>query len=146
MDVRSIFSDQKQIIAAVVAGIFAITAAYIRRDKRADQSKAKIPVLRLLGFPLFYLIVGAGLLAVEFFYVNVNADGDLGLDNPGAILCLAGCVFVVAAVVWLPLNVVRLLAWPRPQEMTGGSLPIQTAAVDSVSLMPTPAKKAKRGK
>lgn len=132
MDFRTIFSDYKQIIAAVVAGIFAIAAAYIRRDKRFEKTSAKKPILSLLLLPLVYLVVGAGLLAVESFSLNLKPKGDLSLDNPGAILCLAGCIFLVAGVAWLPLNLIRLLLWPKPKEQPVLSSPVQ--ADDSLPL------------
>jgi hypothetical protein len=116
MNWQTIFSEQKQIIAAVVAGLFAILAAYIRRDHKEEKAHVKVPVMGLLLWPLFYLLVGGSLLFVEFYYLNVIPGGDLSLHNPGAILCLAGCVFVVAGVVWLPINLLRLMFWPRPKE------------------------------
>jgi len=114
MDWRTLLSDQKQIIAAVIAGLLAIVAAYIRRDHRGETHTSGTPVLGLLLFPLFYLLLGASLLYFEFYYWNVKPGGDLSLSNPGAILCLAGCVFVVAGVVWFPINLIRLVLWPRP--------------------------------
>jgi NhaP-type Na+/H+ or K+/H+ antiporter len=144
MDLLKIASEQKQIIAAVVAGIFAISAAYIRRDKRPEQTRTKKPVLSLLAFPVFYLILGIALLAVEFFSVNVNPDGELNLDNPGSILCLAGCVFVVAGVVWLPINLSRLVLWPTPKEPTTSSIVVAPAS--AVIVPPASSKKASPGK
>jgi NhaP-type Na+/H+ or K+/H+ antiporter len=143
MDFRTIFTEQKQIIAAVVAGIFALTAAYIRRDKRPEQTRTTKPVLSLLGFPLLYLLVGAGLLAAEFFYVNVT-DDDLNVDKPGSILVLAGCVFVVAGVVWLPINLTRLVLWPTPKEPSVSSTVLKPAS--SVIALPASPKKASPGK
>ena len=131
MDVRTILSEQKQIIAAIIAGLFAIVAAYIRRDKSPERTGAKRPVLGLLLLPLGYLLVGVGLLAAEFFSLNVNPEGDLSLDNPGAILCLAGCVFVVAGVVWLPINLIRLLTWPKPKGTAGSLSAVQAAGSPS---------------
>ncbi len=143
MDYRTIFTEQKQIIAAVIAGICALTAAYIRRDKRPEQTRRTKPVLSLLGFPLLYVIVGVGLLAVEFFYVNVT-DGDLSVDKPGSILVLVGCVFVVAGVVWLPINLTRLVLWPTPKEPSD-SIPVLKRA-GSVPLPTASPKKASPGK
>ena len=145
-DFRTLVLDQKQIIAAIVAGIFAVTAAYIRRDKRLEKTRTKKPVRRLLAVPFLYLIAGAGLLAAEFFCVNVNPKGDLSLDNTGAILCLAGCVLVVAGVVWLPVNVVRLLKWPKPAEVPAASVPASSSVFDSRPAAPARSPKAKPGK
>jgi uncharacterized membrane protein HdeD (DUF308 family) len=110
MNWKTLLADNKQIIAALIAGVLAIVAAYIRRDKSGDRTDAKTPVLSLLLLPFLYLLLGIGLLAMEFFAMNVD-----GKDSSyGEILCLAGCVFVVAGVVWLPINLTRLLFWPRP--------------------------------
>jgi len=123
MNWKTLLSDNKQIIAALIAGVLAIVAAYIRRDKSGDRAGAKIPVLGLLLLPFFYLLLGIGLLAVEFFAMNVEAK-DAGY---GEILCLAGCVFVVAGVVWLPINLTRLIFWPRPKEKVSPLPAAQTA-------------------
>src|SRR5437763_793469 len=122
MDVKTLLSDYKQVIAAVVAGLFAIVAAYIRRDKRLERPGAKRPVLGLLLLPILYLIAGVVLLAIEFFKVNVDPSLDLDLHNGGAILLLAGCVLVVAGVVWFPVNIIRLIAWPKPKEAVSAVL------------------------
>jgi hypothetical protein len=246
---ETFLSDYKQIVAAVIAGIFAIVAAYIRRDKTGEKAGAGIPVLSLLCLPFVYLLLGLGLLAVEFFKLpmgeekgaafkltstaltalrndgvprdvlakldslkdkdyqrdafqdelsraldrderdrfqsrimvqaekspefqlsdkglqelrsegvpedvlnklgslqgkdmkreaflkelgrTLNKDerdrfqdrivsqaeqGHWHLSNPGEILALTGCVFVVAGLVWLPTNLTRLLFWPRPRD------------------------------
>ena len=118
MDYRTILAEQKQIIAAFIAGMFAIIAAYIRKDKGLEQTRIKRPVTRLLLVPIMYLVLGASLLAVEFFAVNVKPDVDLGFGNPGSLLCLAGCVFLVASVVWLPINFIRLIFWRAPVKPT----------------------------
>jgi len=137
MDVRTLFSEQKQLVAAIIAGLFAIVAAYIRRDKRPERTGAKKPILSLLLLPLGYLIVGTGLLAAEFFSLKIDPERDLSLDNPGAILCLAGCVLVVAGVVWLPINFIRLLTWPKPKELPGSSPAARPPDAVALPLPPT---------
>ena len=51
----------------------------ISRDHHLEKTATKKPFARLLLTPLFYLILGMGLLATEFYYINVNADRDLDL-------------------------------------------------------------------
>jgi len=132
MNWKTLLSDNKQIIAALIAGALAIVAAYIRRGKSGDRAGAKISVLGLLLLPFFYLLLGVGLLAVEFFAMNVDAkDGSYG-----EILCLAGCVFVVAAVVWLPINLTRLVFWPRPKETVSALPAVQAAGSGPVPVPP----------
>jgi hypothetical protein len=141
MDLTKFIKDHGHIIAACIAGVFAITAAYIRRDRRFERSGGR-PFLRLLGLPLLALLLGAGLLAAEFFVVNVEPGGDLlSTENPGAGLCLAGCVFVAAAFIWGVINVFRLLLWRTPPaaepaaEAAGDTPP----KLDSQLLQATPA-------
>jgi hypothetical protein len=132
-------ADNKQIIAAVVAGLFAITAAYIRRDKTGEKAGGKTPVLALLCFPFLYLILGLGMLAAEFFSPQFQMVEELGhrnLSNPGEILSLAGCVFVVAGVLWLPINITRLMFWPKPKLASASVAVGKSAGADSVSLPP----------
>jgi hypothetical protein len=128
MNLTQFVKDHGHILAACIAGVFAITAAYIRRDRRFERSGGR-PYLRLLGRPLLGLLLGAGLLAAEHFIVNVEPGGNLlSTENPGAILCLAGCIFLSAGVIWGVINVFRLLLW-RPTVPAERSVPSGDTAV-----------------
>src|SRR5262249_709520 len=115
MNLTQFIKDHGHIIAACIAGVFAIIAAIIRRDRRFERSGGR-PVKRLLGLPLLGLLLGGGLLAAEHFIVNVEPGGNLlSTETPGAILILAGCIFLSAGVIWGIINIFRLLLW-RPTQ------------------------------
>src|SRR5258708_7477993 len=100
MNLTQLIKDRGHIIAACIAGTLAIIAAIIRRDRRHERPGGR-PFARLLGLPLVYLLLGAGLLAGEHFIVNVEPGGNLlSTENPGAILCSTGCIFLAAGVIW----------------------------------------------
>jgi hypothetical protein len=105
--------ENKEIIAAVVGGTLAIIAAYIRRDKRPVKAK-KRPIQRALVLCLLSLVLGAACLAAEARFFPINPEDDLNTDNFGEILCLAGCLFLAAGVIWGFVNLVRLLLWRKP--------------------------------
>jgi hypothetical protein len=128
MNLTQFIKDHGHIIAACIAGTLAITAAYIRRDRRFERSGGR-PFLRLLGRPFLGLLLGGGLLAAEHFIVNVEPGGNLlSTENPGAILCLTGCIFVSAGVIWGVINVFRLLLW-RPTVPAEPIAPSEDTAV-----------------
>jgi hypothetical protein len=64
MNGKTLPSDNKQIIATLLAGLSAIVAAYIRREKSGERTRAKTPVLSLL-FPVFYFLLGTALAWAE---------------------------------------------------------------------------------
>jgi hypothetical protein len=132
MDSKKIFTfiaENKQIIAAVLAGTLAIIAAYIRRDKRLEQRSAKKPVIRLTAIPIFYLLVGFGCLGAEFFAFNVKDPKTPDFNDPGSFLVLVGCVFVAAGAVWLPINLSRLVLWPTPKDLPTSSTVVKSSSV-----------------
>jgi hypothetical protein len=129
MDLTKVVKENQHIVAAVLAGIFAITAAYIRRDRRHEKSGGDKPFRRLMLPPLLCLVVGAGLLAAEHYAYNFDPDGEwISIHNPGAALTLGGCFFLAAGVIWGPIHFIRLLTLPRRKEQP---------AADSVVLPPS---------
>ena len=122
MELLKFVREHQAIIGAVIAGTFAITAAYIRRDRRWENKAGKTPVFRLLLFPVLGLLAGGGLLATEYFVFNLDPDGELiGLNNPGAALALGGCLLLSAGLIWGSINVVRALTWPKMPEPDPGT-------------------------
>src|SRR5262245_11947781 len=113
MDLLHFAKDYAHIIAAVIAGTFAITAAYIRRDRRHERpGSGGRPILGLLLLPLLALLLGGALLACEYYVYNVDPEGGFTMSNPGAILSLAGCILLASGVLWLFVNLFRLVTWP----------------------------------
>jgi hypothetical protein len=121
------------LIAAFVAGACALTAAYIRRDRRWERiQKGKgVPHAGLLLPPFLVLFVGAGCLAAEYFAYNLQPGGTIGTGDPGTILALVGCVLVAAGILSVPFNFYRWVTWPRTPAVAldpaSGSLPISAA-------------------
>src|SRR5689334_25235209 len=114
MDDQPAFNIPKEIIVAVITGVFAVTAAYIRRPHRppADgTAPKKNPAVKWLLISLVSLVLGAGMLAAERLVVQLRLDpaGDLSLENPGAILCLAGSMLIAIGAVWTVVNLCRLV-------------------------------------
>ena len=72
---------------------------------------------------MFSLFLGAACLAAEFYLFPVNADDPLDSDNVGELLCLAGCVFVAAGVIWGVVNLIRLMLWRKPVEVVPVPVP-----------------------
>lgn len=104
------------LIAAVTAGIFAITAAYIRRDRRWEhiETGKRVPVFGLLLPPLLSIILGVGCLGAEYFAYNIQPSGEIVTGDPGTIAALFGCVLISAGLLWGPYNFYRWITWPRP--------------------------------
>ncbi len=117
MQIPPFVKENKEILAAVIGGTLAIIAAYIRRDKRPAKAHKKKPILRSLSLCLLSLILGVSCLAGEFFLFPINPEDELNTDNLGEILCLAGCLFLAAGVIWGSVNLIRLLLWRRPVEV-----------------------------
>jgi uncharacterized membrane protein len=114
------------LIAAVIAGTCALTAAYIRRDRRWERTESGVPVFSLLMTPVIFILIGIGCLSAEFFVYNIESRPDLsdpGLSDPGTLLALAGCVMIAAGLLWGPYNLYRLATWPRPPEAPPGEEP-----------------------
>jgi len=113
--------EAKEIVVAVIAGIFGIIAAFIKRGGRGGETqgggppKNKAPMWLLVS--VASVLLGAAMLAAENFKVNLNPDGGLSLKNPGAILCLAGSMLVGVGVVWTFVNFCRLFSAPAPKEL-----------------------------
>jgi hypothetical protein len=105
-EVLRFISDNKTIVAALITGLCTVLAALMRRDHKPG---APNPFLRHLLASVASLVVGGGLLGVEYFVYPLDPEGDLGLHNPGAILCLAGCVLVSAGFFWTIVNGLRVL-------------------------------------
>jgi hypothetical protein len=137
MDITKWISENKQIVAAILAGIFAITAAYIRRDRRFE--KVKKPGRRLLMPPFLCFVLGAGLLGAEYFVYNMDYEAfeKNSLDvsgNPGAALAFGGCLFLAISVIWGFANFVRLVTHkpvkeePAPAEDAQGSTVVKPAS------------------
>jgi hypothetical protein len=117
MELLKFVREHQAIIGALIAGTFALTAAWIRRDRRWEKAGSKRPVMRLLLLPILSLLVGGGLLATEYFVFNLDPDGELiGVNNPGAILCLSGCLLLSAGLIWGVINLFRLMTWPKPAD------------------------------
>ena len=106
------FPEYKEIIIAFIAGLFAVTAAYIKRPGRAPESgqAPKNPAVMLLLVSFVSLLLGVGMLAAERLVVQLNLDpaGELSIENPGAILCLAGCMLISIGAIWTLVNLCRL--------------------------------------
>jgi hypothetical protein len=144
MEIPAFVKDHGHIIAACIAGTLAIVAAIIRRDRRHERPSGR-PFLRLLGLPFLYLLLGGGLLAGEHFIINVEPGGNLlSTENPGAILCLTGCIFIAAGVLWGVINVFRLLLW-RPTRPKEAEAPSSDTAVKLDSQMLHATKAARKG-
>ena len=118
-DLSAAFSENKEIVVAVIAGVFGVMAAYIKRKPTKDKGEPpKNPALKWLLVSFVSLLLGAGLLAAEHWKFNLDPAGDLGLENPGAILCLAGSMLVAIGAVWMFVNLGRLAARPAvPREL-----------------------------
>src|SRR5262245_16978955 len=139
--------DYAHIIAAVIAGTFAITAAYIRRDRRHEKpGSGGRPILGLLLPPLLALLIGGALLAAENYGFNTDPDGGFTMDNPGAILSLTGCVFLAAGVLWLFVNFFRPVTWPARVPAAGDDTQVKSTPVAGTrdSRAPLPVKKPAR--
>jgi hypothetical protein len=109
--------ENKEIIAAVTGGTLAIIAAYIRRDKAPVRHARRRPIRNALLLSLLGLALGAACLAAEALFFPINPDvDDLSTENLGEILCLAGCVFVAAGIIWGVINVFRLVLWTKPED------------------------------
>ncbi len=106
-DLPSFVTEYKEIVVAIIAGIFGVIVAIIRRPPREHTAKKPFPVMLIAS--VLSLLIGGGLLAAEYFKFNLDPDGELSLQNPGAILSLAGCMFVAAGLIWTPLNLLHLL-------------------------------------
>jgi hypothetical protein len=123
MDILKFIKEHQSIIAAVIGGVLAILAAYIRRDRSHAHPARHKPIWRLVLLPVLSLLLGAGLLAAENFVVNVDPDADLfSPDNPGALLCLGGCLLVSAGALWGFINFFRVIARLR-EPVAPDSLP-----------------------
>jgi hypothetical protein len=143
MNLVKFVEENKQIVAAVLAGIFAITAAYIRRDRRHEKAGGDRPFRRLMLPPLLCLVLGAGLLAAENYAYNFDPAGEwVSVHNPGAGLALGGCIFLAAGVIWGFIHFIRLLTLPRRKEQPEGSVLL---APSSSTTVIKPAAKAVDG-
>jgi hypothetical protein len=121
-ELKELVKHHQPIIAAVIAGACAIIAAVIRRDRSNAQAHEKKPILRLMMLSLVSLVLGAGLLGVERFVLPVDPSGPslgfhfgengqfdkIAFANPGAVVLLAGWLFVSAGVIWGFVNLIRL--------------------------------------
>jgi hypothetical protein len=118
MQVPPFVKENKEIIAAVTGGTLAIIAAYIRRDKSPVRHARRRPIRNALLLSLLGLALGAACLAAEALFFPINPDvDDLSTENLGEILCLAGCVFVAAGIIWGVINVFRLALWKKPEDV-----------------------------
>jgi hypothetical protein len=109
-EIKELVKHHQAIIAAVIAGTCAIVAAIIRREKMAGPSHEKKPIVKLGFLSFISLVLGAGLLAGEYFVLPADPESHLRLDNPdpGSLLMLGGWLFVAAGVVWGFVNLIRL--------------------------------------
>jgi len=103
------------LIAACIAGTCALTAAYIRRDRRWERNESRVPILGLLFPPVFAMIVGVGCLAIENFVYPIEPGGVSEPGDPGPMFAWFGSVMIAAGLIWLPYNIYRMAKWPRPQ-------------------------------
>jgi hypothetical protein len=104
MDLQTFFSENKEVVAVVIAGLFGILAALIK-------SKMKLsPPLLWFFASLVCAVVGAGLLFVEYNQPQLYFDPDAGLslENKGSILALAGCLLLATGGIWGMINFLRL--------------------------------------
>jgi hypothetical protein len=120
MDIVGFVKQHGHIIGAIIAGTCALTAAFIRRDRRWEKTDS-VPVFGLLVGPLFSILLGAACLAAEVYAFNIESTGDALAADPGTILAWFGCVLIAAGLLWFPYNVYRLITWPRPD------LPVEPA-------------------
>jgi len=107
-ELKEFVKHHQAIIAAVIAGTCAIVAAVIRRERSNRQPHETKPIFKLLLLSLFSIVLGGALLGAEFKVLPADPEKTLSLDNPGAIIMLAGWIFVAVGVVWGPINLIRL--------------------------------------
>jgi hypothetical protein len=115
-NVISFVKQHGHIIGAIIAGTCALTAAYIRRDRRWEKTEGGVPVVGLLFGPLLSILLGAACLAAENYAYPIEPTGDALAADPGTILAWVGCVLISAGLLWFPYNIYRLITWPRPAE------------------------------
>jgi hypothetical protein len=133
MDLAKVIKENQHIAAAVLAGIFAITAAYIRRDRRHEKAGGDKPFRRLMLPPLLCLIVGAGMLAAENYAYNFDPEGEwFSVQNPGAALTVGGCFFLAAGLIWGPIHFIRLLTRPRKKVVVASDSALIAPSSDTV--------------
>ena len=102
-------------IITVIAGLFGVAAAYIKRGRPEGEAAHRNPTRKWLLFSFASLLLGAGLLVAEHRKFNLDPAADLDLDNPGAILCLAGSMLIAIGAVWTGVNLGRLVAGVGPR-------------------------------
>jgi hypothetical protein len=137
-DLAPFFSENKEIVVAIIAGVFGVMAAYIKRggkEKGEPGTPGGPKPGKWLLISFVSMIVGAGLLAAEHWKFNLDPAGDLNLANPGAILCLAGSMLLAVGAVWTCVNLVRLVK---------GSPVSAVSAVSAASADVAPAAPAKK--
>ncbi len=115
MDIVKFLKEHGHLIAAVIAGTCALTAAYIRRDRRWEKSETgRAPFLGLMLPPLLSIVLGAACLAGEYFAYPIEPTGDALASDPGTMLAWVGSVLIAAGLLWLPYNLYRFASWPKP--------------------------------
>src|SRR5262245_4238571 len=146
MDIVTFVKQHGHIIGAIIAGTCALTAAYIRRDRRWDKTEGRVPVVGLLFGPLLSILIGAACLAGEYYAYPIEPASDpLAAADTGTILAWVGSVLISAGLMWVPYNVDRLFTWPRPAEPAlefeepPASAPVPSSPLTKTSSTPTAA-------
>jgi len=130
MDIVSFIKQHGHIIGAAIAGTCALTAAYIRRDRRWERTES-VPIFGLLFGPLLSILIGVACLAAEYYAYNIESTGDALAADPGTILVWFGSVLIAAGLLWFPYNIYRLITWPAPDPEAALDRKRRSAAFDS---------------
>jgi hypothetical protein len=117
------------ITAAVISGTCAIVAAFIRRGQVPGKKRAKKSYFGRLMLSFVCLLLGAGLLGVEYFHTPVDPEKGLTFyhfdenkkmilddptDNPGALLILGGFLLLSTGAIWSMINFIKWATAPAP--------------------------------
>jgi len=115
MDLQQFFNDNKELVIAVVGGIFAVIAAVIKSKMKLSRA--------LLWFLASMICLGAG--ATLFFLestqegLHFNPPDEVSLEvlsNKPALLMLGACLLMATGAIWGIINFLRLFV--------GGSTPL----------------------
>jgi di/tricarboxylate transporter len=113
MDLRAFFTEYKEHILVVLAGLFGIAAAVIKSKMRPSAA------LSWFFASVFCLLLGFGLLFLEYALYPFDPDVELTPSNTGAMLVLGGCLCIAAGGLWGFINFIRLFTAAPVAESSG---------------------------